>query len=38
MCNVAVIEFFIESVEKEEFEDKRVLRWAASTLTAASGL
>jgi SAM-dependent methyltransferase len=25
MCNVAVIELFIESVEKEEFEDKRVL-------------
>jgi SAM-dependent methyltransferase len=25
MCNVAVIEFFIENVEKEEFEDKRVL-------------
>jgi SAM-dependent methyltransferase len=25
MCSVAVIEFFIESVEKEEFEDKRVL-------------
>jgi SAM-dependent methyltransferase len=25
MCNVAVIEFFIESVEREEFEGKRVL-------------
>jgi SAM-dependent methyltransferase len=25
MCNVAVIEFFVESVEKEEFEGKRVL-------------
>jgi SAM-dependent methyltransferase len=25
MCNVAVIEFFIESVEKGEFEGKRVL-------------
>jgi SAM-dependent methyltransferase len=25
MCHVAVIEFFIENVEKEEFEDKRVL-------------
>jgi SAM-dependent methyltransferase len=25
MCHVAVIEFFIESVEKEEFENKRVL-------------
>jgi len=25
MCHVAVIEFFIENVEKEEFEDKRIL-------------
>jgi len=25
MCNVAVIEFFVESVEREEFEGKRVL-------------
>ena len=25
MCNVAVIEFFIESVEKEEFEGKRFI-------------
>jgi hypothetical protein len=25
MCNVAVIEFFIENVEREEFENKRVL-------------
>jgi len=25
MCNVAVVEFFIENVEKEGFEDKRVL-------------
>jgi hypothetical protein len=25
LCQVAAIEFFIESVEKEEFEDKRVL-------------
>jgi hypothetical protein len=26
MCNVAVVEFFIESVEKGEFEGKRVLK------------
>ena len=25
MCNVAVIEFFIENVERKEFENKRVL-------------
>jgi len=25
MCNIAVIEFFIENVEKKEFENKRVL-------------
>ena len=25
MCNVAVIEFFIENVEIEEFEGKRIL-------------
>jgi SAM-dependent methyltransferase len=25
MCNVAVIEFFIENVERKEFKDKRVL-------------
>jgi SAM-dependent methyltransferase len=25
MCNIAVIEFFVESVEREEFEGKRVL-------------
>jgi len=25
MCNVAVIEFFIENVERREFEGKRVL-------------
>jgi nucleoside-diphosphate-sugar epimerase len=26
MCNVTVIEFFIESVERKEFEKKRVLK------------
>jgi len=25
MCNVAMIEFFIENIERKEFKDKRVL-------------
>jgi len=33
MCNVAVIEFFIENVEKEEFEDKRVMKQACLSWT-----